>query len=135
MWAQRYTTYIVPTGAVPGITSRPAHPGETILLFGVGFGPAGYYAGSEPNYPVVGPPVTIPAGQIVQFDNFVFYPVQVMFGQTPGTLTYAGLAPGFVGLYLFKVTVPNVPSSNAVPLTFTQGGLSGAQTLYIAVQD
>src|SRR5215469_478798 len=30
--------YVPPTGAtMPGITSRPAHPGETITVFGVGF--------------------------------------------------------------------------------------------------
>jgi uncharacterized protein (TIGR03437 family) len=105
---------------VAGITSRPAHPGETIYLFGIGFGPV------TPN---------IPAGQIVQQDNSLISPVQVMFGKTPATLTYAGLAPGFIGLYLFKVTVPNVPTSNAVPLAYSEGQVSGAQTLYIAVQD
>jgi uncharacterized protein (TIGR03437 family) len=62
-------------------------------------------------------------------------PMQVMFGQTPATLTYEGLAPNFIGLYLFKVTVPNVPTNNAVPLTFTLSGVSGAQTLYTAVED
>jgi uncharacterized protein (TIGR03437 family) len=115
-----YTTYILPTGAVAGITSRPAHPGETIYLFGIGFGPV------TPN---------IPAGQIEQQDNSLSLPMQVMFGQTPATLTYEGLAPNFIGLYLFKVTVPNVPSSDNVPLTFTLGGMSGAQMLYTAVQD
>jgi trimeric autotransporter adhesin len=115
-----YTTYVLPTGAVAGITSRPAHPGETIYLFGIGFGPV------TPN---------IPAGQIVQQDNSLNATMEVMFGQTPATLTYAGLAPNFIGLYLFKVVVPNVPTTNAVPLTFTLGGVSGAQMLYTAVQE
>jgi uncharacterized protein (TIGR03437 family) len=115
-----YTTYVLPTGSVVGITSRPAHPGETIYLFGVGFGPV------TPN---------TPAGQIVEQDNALNSTVQVMFGQTPATLTYAGLAPNFIGLYLFKVVVPNVPASDNVPLTFTLNGVSGTQTLYTAVQD
>jgi uncharacterized protein (TIGR03437 family) len=115
-----YTTYILPTGAVAGITSRPAHPGDTIYLFGIGFGSV------TPN---------IQTGQIVQQENSLSLPIQVMFGQTPATLSYDGLAPGFIGLYLFKVTVPNVPTSNNVPLTFTLGGVSGAQTFYTAVQD
>jgi uncharacterized protein (TIGR03437 family) len=100
-----YTTYVLPTGAVTGITSRPAHPGETIYLFGIGFGDV------TPN---------IPAGQIVQQVNSLNSPVHVMFFDapysvwaTPATLTYAGLAPGFIGLYLFKVVVPNVPTSDA----------------------
>jgi uncharacterized protein (TIGR03437 family) len=115
-----YTTYVGPTGIVVGITTRPAHPGETIYLFGMGFGPV------TPN---------APAGQIVQQDNTLNSTMQVMFGQTPATLTYAGLAPNFIGLYLFKVVVPNVPTSNTVQLTFTLGGVSGTQTLYTAVQD
>ena len=31
-------TYVLPTGAIPGVNSRPAHVGETILVYGVGFG-------------------------------------------------------------------------------------------------
>jgi uncharacterized protein (TIGR03437 family) len=113
-------TYILPPGVVSGITSRQAHPGETIYLYGVGFGPV------TPN---------IPAGQIVEQNNSLNSTMQVMFGQTPATLSYSGLAPNFIGLYLFQVVVPNVPSSNAVPLTFTLNGVSGAQTFYTAVQD
>ena len=113
-------TYVLPTGAVAGLASRPAHPGETIYLYGVGFGPV------TPN---------IPAGQIVEQNNSLNSTMQVMFGQTPATLSYSGLAPNFIGLYLFKVVVPNVPTSNSAPLTFTLGGVSGTQTLYTAVQD
>jgi uncharacterized protein (TIGR03437 family) len=45
------------------------------------------------------------------------------------------LAPQAVGLYQFNVVVPNVTGSDTVPLTFTLGGVSGAQTLYVAVQN
>ena len=31
-------TYILPTGAIPGVASRPAKPNETITLYGIGFG-------------------------------------------------------------------------------------------------
>jgi uncharacterized protein (TIGR03437 family) len=36
-------------------------------------------------------------------------------------------------LYQFNVTVPAVADNNLVPLTFSLGGVPGAQTLYIAV--
>jgi uncharacterized protein (TIGR03437 family) len=49
-------------------------------------------------------------------------------------MPYAGLAPGAVGLYQFNVVVPNVPSSDTTLLTFTLGGIPGAQNLYIAIQ-
>ena len=32
-------TFVLPVGAVPGVVSRPAKPGETITLYGIGFGP------------------------------------------------------------------------------------------------
>ncbi len=31
-------TYVLPAGAVAGLTSRPAKPGETITMYGIGFG-------------------------------------------------------------------------------------------------
>lgn len=37
------------------------------------------------------------------------------------------------GLYQFKVAVPDLAASNAVPLTFELAGVAGMQT-YIAVQ-
>jgi uncharacterized protein (TIGR03437 family) len=113
-------TYVLPPGSISGITSRRAQPGDAITLYGVGFGP-------------VTP--SIPAGQIVQASNSLALPLQLMFGSTPATFTFGGLAPNAVGLYQFNVTVPNVASSDAVPLTSTVGGFTGAQTLYIAVQN
>lgn len=113
-------TYVLPPGAIPGAASRPAHPGETIVLYGVGFGP-------------VIP--SVDAGEIVRQNNALTMPVQVFFGQMPATVSYAGLAVGAIGLYQFNVVVPNLPPSDAVPVTFTLGGVSGGQTLYTAVQN
>ena len=31
-------TYVIPTGAMKSLTTRPAHPGETITMYGIGFG-------------------------------------------------------------------------------------------------
>lgn len=111
-------TYVLPTGSIPGVTSRPAKPGDTITLYGVGFGP-------------VTP--AVPAGQIAQglttLANF-----SISIGGTAATVTYAGLAPQFVGLYQFDVTVPQVTAGNSVPVTFTLNGTSGTQTLYTSIQ-
>ena len=114
------STFVLPTGAVSGITSRPAKPGDTIVLYGVGFGP-------------VTP--SIPAGQIVGQQNSLASPFQISFGGAPATVSYWGLAPDEVGLYQFNVVVPAVGAGDAVPLTFTLNGVSGSQTLYIAVQN
>jgi uncharacterized protein (TIGR03437 family) len=113
-------TYVLPPGAVSGTPSRQAKPGETIVVYGIGFGPV------NPN---------IAYGQIVQQSNTLTSPLQVFFGQTPAALSYQGLAPGAVGLYQFNVVVPNVVNSDAIPITFPLGGATGAQTLYTAVHN
>lgn len=112
-------TYVLPA-AVPGVVSRRARPGDTIILYGIGFGPV------APN---------IPAGQTVQTANALASQLQVFFGSARATLSYAGLAPLFVGLYQFNVVVPNIAAGDAIPLTFTLGGAPGAQVLYTAVQN
>ncbi|HEY6347567.1 MAG TPA: IPT/TIG domain-containing protein [Bryobacteraceae bacterium] len=112
-------TYVLPPGAVAGVTSRRAQPGDNITLYGVGFGAV------VPN---------IPAGQVVQQQNSLASTFHLSFGQTQAAVSYAGLAPAAVGLYQFNVTVPNVPASDTVPLTFTLAGVPGTQALYIPVQ-
>jgi uncharacterized protein (TIGR03437 family) len=114
------TTYVLPPGSIPGVNSRSAQPGDIITLYGVGFGP-------------VIP--SIPAGQIVQQLNSLGSSFQLNFGQSQATVTYAGLAGNFVGLYQFNVTVPNVGGGNAVPVTYSLGGVPGSQTLYIPIQN
>jgi uncharacterized protein (TIGR03437 family) len=66
--------------------------------------------------------------------NQLTLPVQSQFGSASASLSYAGLAPNFVGLYQFNVVVPNVSDNDAVPLSFNLGGSAGNQTLYIAVK-
>jgi uncharacterized protein (TIGR03437 family) len=113
------TTYVLPPNSIPGVTSRLAKPGDTIVLYGVGFGP-------------VTP--AIPAGQIVQQNNSLVAPVTFSFGGTAASPPlYQGLAPNYVGLYQFNVTVPTVAANSLTPLTFTQSGTAGTQTLYVAI--
>ena len=113
-------TYVLPPNAIPGLSSRQAKPGETIVIYGVGFGP-------------VTP--SIPAGQIVQQNNSLALPLLVSIGGAPAALAYDGLVQTFIGLYQFNVVVPNIADSDAAPLTFTLGGASGSQTLYTAVHN
>jgi uncharacterized protein (TIGR03437 family) len=114
-------TFALPENAVPGVASRPAKAGETVVIYGVGFGPVtnGFIAGS-----------------IVTGDNSLTTPVQFFFGSTPATtIPYDGLAPALTGLYQFDIVVPNVGTNNALPFSFDLGGAKGSQKLYIAVQN
>ena len=111
-------TYVLPAGAIAGIPSRPAKPGETIVMYGNGFGPV------TPN---------IPAGELVQQDSQLTLPLEVMFGDTLAQLAYFGLSPGLVGVYQFNVVVPTISNNDLVPLSFKLGGVAGTQFLYTAV--
>jgi len=111
-------TYVVPKGVIAGVNSRPAKPGEIIVIYGVGFGSV------APN---------IPAGQIVTEENQLTATLDILFGTTPAQLRYFGLAPNLVGLYQFNVVVPAVSDNDLVPLTFKLGGVPGTQTLFTAV--
>ena len=103
-----YQTFVAPPGAISGYASRRAKPGDVIVIFGIGFGPV------TPN---------IPAGQISPGNSQrrLAPPLQIFFGSTPATLQYSGLAPSLVGVYQFNVVVPNIPPSDAVPVTFSSG--------------
>jgi uncharacterized protein (TIGR03437 family) len=112
-------TYVLPV-AVPGVITARARPGDNLTLYGIGFGQV--------------TPDT-PAGQIVQQNNAIQSTFQVAFAGVPATVSYAGFAPGYIGLYQFNVVVPNVAASDSVPITFTLGGTAGPQNLFIAVQN
>jgi uncharacterized protein (TIGR03437 family) len=110
--------YALPAGAISGLGTRPAMPGETVTIYGVGFGPV------SPDFP---------AGTVVTAQNSLTNAIAFFFGNTQAETTYDGLAPSFVGLYQFNVVVPNVPANNATPLSFNLGSMGDYQTLYIAV--
>jgi uncharacterized protein (TIGR03437 family) len=114
-------TYVLPEGAIAGLSSRPAQPGDEIVLYGIGFGP-------------VTP--SIPAGQLVQQTNTLASSFGMSIGGVPVTnVPYSGLAPSYTGLYQFNIVLPANPGSGAVPLTFTVDGVAGTQPLYLAVSN
>jgi uncharacterized protein (TIGR03437 family) len=103
-----------------GLNSRPAQPGDLIVAYGVGFGPVS---------PAIAP------GVIVTSSNNLANPVTISFGSTLASLSYAGLAPEFVGLYEFYITVPQGLSSGDYPIIVTQNGVQLPQgTYYLTVQ-
>lgn len=114
------TTWALPEGAVEGAASRPVRSGETLTLYGVGFG------GVTP---------VANAGETVQSENALTRPIEIRIGESVAQITYAGLAPGKVGLYQFKVVVPELNEGGAVPLTFRLDGVEGKQSLFVAVQN
>ena len=113
---QAGVTFVGNTGLIPGVPFRPAKPGDAITAYGIGFGPV--------------TPASAP-GVVVAQQNAVPN-LTISFGQTPATTTYAGLAPGTIGLYQFDIAVPNVPNGD-YQINMTVGGVALQQTVYLTV--
>lgn len=110
--------YDLPPGLVSQVASRRAVPGDTIMLYGIGFGPVS--DGTQ-------------AGVIDQGKNQVNAPVSITIGGMSAAIQYQGLTPGVVGLYQFNVVVPNIPASDVTPLVFSSGGVQGTQTMNLFI--
>jgi uncharacterized protein (TIGR03437 family) len=111
-------TYVLPPGLTSAVPTARAKAGQTIIFYGVGFGP-------------VTP--SIPAGQIEGQANALQSLFQISFAGVPAKVAYQGLVATFIGLYQFNVVVPSVAASDTVPVTFSVGTTGGTQTLIIAV--
>jgi uncharacterized protein (TIGR03437 family) len=114
-------TTFVSTGNIPGTTAAPAAPGETVIFYGLGFGP-------------VMPSTASFAGQVAQGQSSITNSVQFKFGSSAGQVVYSGLAPNYVGLYQFNVVVPVDVANGDTALNVVLGGDTVPQTLFIPVQ-
>lgn len=110
--------YALPEGAVAELAARPVRPGETLVLYGIGFGE-------------VTPRVA--TGEIAPGETQVAAPVEVRIGGMPAEVVYAGLSPGKVGLYELRVTVPPLAAQGAANLEVLVNGKPAPQELYVAV--
>jgi uncharacterized protein (TIGR03437 family) len=113
------TNQFVSNGYIGELPAAPAKPGETLIFYGIGFGPV--ESGEV-------------AGQIATGTWRLRDSVEFRFGDVPGRVDYAGLAPSLVGLYQFNVVVPAGAPAGDIPLKVLLGGEPTPQTLYITVQ-
>jgi uncharacterized protein (TIGR03437 family) len=107
-----------PSGTFPG--SRPARIGEYVEIYATGLGDVSNRPGlaaASPGEPLA----TTVAGPAV------------MVGGVPATVTFSGLAPGYMGLYQINVQVPaGAPTGPDIPIVLTIGGVT-SNTATIAV--
>ncbi|MBI2687064.1 MAG: peptidylprolyl isomerase [Acidobacteria bacterium] len=115
------TGKFVSNGSIQGVEAAPAVPGETLTLYGTGFGPV------TPNTPALGGGI---AAGITQLNNAI----AVKIGEATAKVNYAGLAPGLVGVYQFNVVVPDNAASGDQALTITQRDEAIAQKLFLSVK-
>ena len=74
--------------------NNPAQIGETVSVFAAGLGST---------FPLVADGTAAPSGNLANTSGTITATVD----QIPATVTFAGLAPGFVGLYQVNVTIPS----------------------------
>jgi uncharacterized protein (TIGR03437 family) len=112
--------YVTPAGYFGGsVASRPTQPGETLLLFGTGFGP------TTP---------AVAAGQIVSRAAPLadLTQLRLTIGGVPAAVQFAGIvAPGE---YQFNVVVPALPDGDQ-PIVATIGGSSSQVRLSIPIKN
>ena len=109
-------TLVAAPDLFPGVVTTAAKAGETLLLYGAGFG------ATNPAQP---------SGQVVASAAPLANEVQVSIGGVAATVTYAGLVQA--GLYQFNVTVPALPKGDAA-VTATIGGVPTQTGVLLTVQ-
>jgi len=99
--------------------TKPASQGETLLLYATALGPVA-------PMPATGSAAGIP------LSNLVATPTVTIGGKT-ASVSFAGLAPTFVGLYQLNVTVPFGLASGVTPVG-VQTGLTFSNSVTIVVK-
>lgn len=107
-------------GTIQGVTTVAAKPGETIVLWGTGFGPTN---------PAAPQGVEVPASAFPTAN-----PVTVTVGTQTATVFGAALAPGLAGLYQVAIQIPASLPNGDYAVVATAGGLLSPVSTLITVQ-
>ena len=110
----------VKNGTIPGVSTLPAKPGDTIILWGTGFGPT---------TPPLPQGVEVPSSTAYNTAN----PVQIMIGGTPAAVFGAALTSGAAGLYQVAIQIPASLSDGDYPVVASISGVQSPAGVLIAV--
>jgi protocatechuate 3,4-dioxygenase, beta subunit len=88
-------SFVAPEGELQGVASTPAKRGETIILYGTGFG------ATSPN---------VVSGEVFQGAAPLSNAVTIRIGTTFADVRFAGMSGA--GLYQFNIVAPNVPDGD-----------------------
>ena len=97
-------------------STNPAKPGDFLVMYAVGLGatdPSVASGAATPDSPL---------------HNVTVQPT-VTIGSQPATVAFAGLTPGFVGLYQINFQVPTSASSGDLEVDVTQNGVAANPTI------
>ena len=113
-------TDAVKNGTFPGVSTVPAKPGETIVLWGTGFGPTN---------PIAPPGAPVPGGKTYSTTTLP----KVTIDKVPATVYGAALAAGFAGLYQVAIQVPDSIPDGDWPILATIGGVESPSSVVLTV--
>jgi uncharacterized protein (TIGR03437 family) len=108
---------IGPAGTSSSSTATPAAPGETVILYGNGFGPTNPAAAE---------------GQVLTTALPLAATPTVTCNGTPVQVVFAGLT--YAGLFQINIVMPNPVAGGDVPVVAQVGSASSPSTAVIAVQ-
>jgi uncharacterized protein (TIGR03437 family) len=109
------------SGTFAGLTTTPAKPGQTIILWGTGFGPTN---------PSLGQGEETPGNATYSTETLPL----VTINDVSATVYGAALAPGFAGLYQVAIQVPASLGNGDWPVVATIGGVSSPSSMVLTVQ-
>ncbi len=105
--------------SVPGVNTRPAKPGDTLIIYATGLG-------------AVDQPIADGAASLDALRNTLTQPV-VLVGGLTAQIQFSGLSPQFVGVNQINIVVPNAVAGDNVPIQIQVGGITSPNTTTIAV--
>lgn len=113
-------TLALPPDAIPPFKSRPAKPGDFMIILGSGLGALDF-------------PVENGTNSQDRVRNVTTPPVILVNGMTAPFL-FAGISPDFVGVYQVNATVPAAAGNgDALPLQLQVGGITSPNTTTMAI--
>lgn len=102
--------------------NAPATAGDPLVIYALGLG-------------AVTPGITLENGTPSSPLSMTVAPVTVTIGGVPAQVLFAGLTPGFVGLYQVNLILPpGIPPGNASPVTLSVAGRSLQGNVAMAVK-
>jgi uncharacterized protein (TIGR03437 family) len=111
-------TLVAPVGSIAGLTTHPAKPGDTIIVYATGLG-------------AVSPSIDTGAAAGSTLRTTVVSPT-VLVGGVVGQVAFSGLSPQFVGVNQINVVIPSVPAG-VVPLQLETNGTKTTDQVTVAI--
>lgn len=109
-----------PAGSIPGLATRPARAGDTIIILATGLGG-------------VTPAPTSGAASRDALRSTTTMPT-VLVGGVSAPVDFSGLSPDFVGVNQLNVRIPAGVTPGVVSLQISMGGMTTSNQVTIAVQ-